>query len=386
MSADLLSGLTHIHTREEFARKIASGRPLRVKLGFDPSAPDLHLGHALVLAKVRQFQDAGHQAVIIVGDYTARVGDPTGRSKTRPSLEPEVIEQNAKTYTDQVFRILDPKKTEIRRNSEWLGKLTCIDLLRLNAQVNVARMLERDDFSKRHQEGIPISLAEFQYPVLQGYDSVAVQSDVELGGNDQLFNNLVGRDFQRHAGQEPQVVLVTPLLTGTDGKQKMSKSLGNHIGITEPAGEIFGKVMSIPDETCSAWRDLLGSFLQLSAAAPSHPMESKKELAAAAVRRFHGEASAISARADFEAKFSKKDLSSAEMASFSPSAPALTVAKLVQETGILTSNSEIRRLITQGGIKLDGQKLADPQSEVTLKTGQVLQIGKKTFLRIASPL
>jgi len=383
MSADaLLSGLTHVHTREEFAKKLAAGRPLRVKLGFDPSAPDLHLGHALVLAKVRQFQDAGHLAVIIIGDYTARVGDPTGRSKTRPALDPETIEQNAKTYTDQVFKILDPKKTEVRRNGEWLAELTCLDLLRLNSQVNVARMLERDDFSKRHKEGIPISLAEFQYPVLQGYDSVAVHSDVELGGNDQLFNNLVGRDFQRQAGQEPQVVLVTPLLTGTDGKQKMSKSLGNHIGITEPAQEIFGKIMSIPDETCVSWRDLLGPFLGLPKESPAHPMESKKELAAASVRRFHGDAAATSARSDFEAKFSKKDLSSAEMESFRPSVPTLSVAKLVQETKVIASNSEARRLITQGGVKLDGTKLADPQSEISLTSGQVLQVGKKTFFRI----
>ena len=377
----LLSGLTHVHTREEFTKKLALGRPLRVKLGFDPSAPDLHLGHALVLAKVRQFQEAGHLAVIIVGDYTARVGDPTGRSKTRPALEPEVIEQNAKTYTDQVFQIIDPKRTEVRRNGEWLAKLTCADLLRLNGQVNVARLLERDDFSKRHREGVPISLAEFQYPVLQGYDSVAVQSDIELGGNDQLFNNLVGRDLQRQAGQEPQVVLVTALLTGTDGKQKMSKSLGNHIGITEPPTEIFGKVMSIPDETCALWRDLLGSFLGLPKESPSHPMEAKKELAAA-VRRFHGDEAATAARSDFEAKFSKKDLSSAEMESFRPSAPTLSVAKLVQETKAVTSNSEARRLITQGGVKLDGTKLADPQAEISLKSGQVLQIGKKTFLRL----
>ena len=243
-------------------------------------------------------------------------------------------------------------------------------------------MLERDDFSKRHKEGIPISLAEFQYPVLQGYDSVAVHSDVELGGNDQLFNNLVGRDFQRQAGQEPQVVLVTPLLTGTDGKQKMSKSLGNHIGITEPAQEIFGKIMSIPDETCTSWRDLLGPFLGLPKESPAHPMESKKELAAASVRRFHGEAAATSARSDFEAKFSKKDLSSAEMESFRPSAPTISVAKLVQETKAIASNSEARRLITQGGVKIDGTKLADPQSEITLTSGQVLQVGKKTFFRI----
>ena len=378
----LLSGLTHVHTREEFAKKIASGRSLRVKLGFDPSAPDLHLGHALVLAKVRQFQEAGHLAVIIVGDYTARVGDPTGRSKTRPALEPEVIEQNAKTYTDQVFKIIDPKKTEVRRNGEWLAKLSCADLLRLNGQVNVARMLERDDFSKRHKEGIPISLAEFQYPVLQGYDSVAVKSDIELGGNDQLFNNLVGRDLQRQAGQEPQVVLVTALLTGTDGKQKMSKSLNNHIGITEPPTEIFGKVMSIPDETCALWRDLLGSFLGLPKESPAHPMESKKELAAAAVRRFHGESAATSARSDFEAKFSKKDLTTAEMDSFRPSSATLSVAKLIQETKALPSNSEARRLITQGGVKLDGAKLDDPQAEISLKSGQVLQVGKKTFLRI----
>ncbi len=379
----LLSGLTHVHTREEFAKKLATGRPLRVKLGFDPSAPDLHLGHALVLAKVRQFQDAGHLAVIIVGDYTARVGDPTGRSKTRPALEPELIEKNAKTYTDQVFRILDPQHTEVRRNGEWLAKLTCADLLRLNSQVNVARMLERDDFSKRYKDGVAISLAEFQYPVLQGYDSVAVRSDIELGGNDQLFNNLVGRDLQRQAGQEPQVVLVTALLTGTDGKQKMSKSLGNHIGITEPANEIFGKVMSIPDETCAVWRDLLGSFLGLPRETPAHPMEAKKELAGAAVRRFHGDASATAARADFEAKFSKKDLSSAEMDSFHPSSASLSVAKLVQETGVISSNSEARRLITQGGVKLDGAKLSDPKADISLHSGQVLQIGKKTFFRIA---
>jgi tyrosyl-tRNA synthetase len=383
MSADaLLSGLTHIHTKEEFAKKLASGRPLRVKLGFDPSAPDLHLGHALVLAKVRQFQEAGHLAVIIVGDYTARVGDPTGRSKTRPALEPEVIEQNAKTYTDQVFQIIDQKKTEVRRNGEWLAKLTCADLLRLNGQVNVARMLERDDFSKRHKEGVAISLAEFQYPVLQGYDSVAVKSDVELGGNDQLFNNLVGRDLQRQAGQEPQVVLVTALLTGTDGKQKMSKSLGNHIGITEAPGEMFGKVMSVTDETCAVWRDLLGSFLGLPHEVPSHPMEAKKELAAGVVRRFHGEAAATAARADFDAKFSKKDLSSAEMPSFRPSAANLSVAKLVQETGAVPSNSEARRLITQGGVKLGGEKLSDPKAEIALTAGQILQVGKKTFFRI----
>ena len=378
----LLSGCTHVHTKEEFAKKLISGRPLRIKLGFDPSAPDLHLGHALVLAKVRQFQEAGHLAVIIVGDYTARVGDPTGRSKTRPALEPEVIEKNAKTYTDQVFKIIDPKKTEIRRNGEWLGKLTCADLLRLNGQVNVARMLERDDFSKRHKEGVAISLAEFQYPVLQGYDSVAVKSDVELGGNDQLFNNLVGRDLQRQAGQEPQVVIVTALLTGTDGKQKMSKSLGNHIGITEPPGEIFGKVMSVTDETCSVWRDLLGSFLGLPHEVPSHPMEAKKELAAGVVRRFHGVEAATAARADFDAKFSKKDLSSAEIPSFRPSASKLSVAKLVQETGAIPSNSEARRLITQGGIKLDSEKLTDPKVEVSLSQGQILQVGKKIFLRI----
>jgi tyrosyl-tRNA synthetase len=378
----LLSGCTHVHTKEEFAKKLASGRPLRIKLGFDPSAPDLHLGHALVLAKVRQFQEAGHLAVIIVGDYTARVGDPTGRSKTRPALEPEVIEKNAKTYTDQVFKIIDPKKTEIRRNGEWLGKLTCADLLRLNGQVNVARMLERDDFSKRHKEGVAISLAEFQYPVLQGYDSVAVKSDVELGGNDQLFNNLVGRDLQRQAGQEPQVVIVTALLTGTDGKQKMSKSLGNHIGITEPPSEIFGKMMSITDETCAVWRDLLGPFLGLPKEVPAHPMEAKKELAAGAVRRFQGAEAASAARADFDAKFSKKDLSSAEIPSFQPSAAKLLVAKLVQETGAIPSNSEVRRLITQGGIKLGSEKLTDPKAEVSLAAGQILQVGKKTFFRI----
>lgn len=377
----LLAGTNHVHSREELLAKLKKGKPLRVKLGFDPTSPHLHLGHALVLDKIRQFQDFGHTAVIIIGDYTARIGDPTGRSKTRPALDPSDIKKNADTYTEQVFKILKKDQTEIRFNSEWFDKFTYADVLKLNSQISVAQLLEREDFKKRFNEGVSITLTEFQYPLMQGYDSVMVQSDVELGGNDQLFNNLVGRDLQKSAGQEPQVVIVMPILVGIDGSHKMSKSLNNAVGIDEPANEIFGKTLSISDETMKEWREMLGPFYNLPSTTPDHPMVAKKELGHAIVARYHGKDAADAAQADFEAKFSKKDLSTAEMPEITVTSPTDPI-KLVLEVKAAPSSSEARRLITQGAVKLDGEKVTDLKASLTIKPGQVLQCGKKFFARL----
>lgn len=380
--AHLTHGATQVHSRDELLAKLQSGRPLRVKLGFDPSSPDLHLGHAVVLDKVRQFQDLGHIAVIIVGDTTASIGDPTGRSKTRPPLDRATIAANAKTYTDQVFRILDPARTEIRHNSEWFDRFTYADVLKLNAQISVARLLERDDFQKRYREGVSITLTEFQYPLMQGWDSVMVRADVELGGNDQLFNNLVGRDLQRSQGQEPQIVMIMPILTGTDGVEKMSKSLGNYVGLTDAPADMFGKVMSISDETMANWWALLGPAYGLPDPAPEHPMERKKQLAAAVVRRFHGPEAAAAARADFEQKFSKKDLTTAELQEYRVAENPIWIIKLLQDCGAAASGSEARRLVAQGAVKLDGERVPNDKFQATLRDGMILQSGKKFFRRL----
>lgn len=378
----LCHGVTHIHSRAELEAKLKSGRQLRIKLGFDPSSPNLHIGHGQVLDKVAQFQKFGHKAIIIIGDYTSRIGDPTGRSKTRVPLEPEQIAINAKTYIDQVFKILDPDKTEIRSNSEWFDKLNYADVLKLNAKISVAQLLEREDFKKRYTEGHSITLTEFQYPLMQGYDSVQIKADVELGGTDQLFNNLVGRDLQRAEGMEPQVVMVVPLIVGTDGAQKMGKSLNNAVGILEPPEEIFGKTMSISDETMKLWREMLAPYYGLAPQAPEHPMEAKKELAQAFVARFHGQEAATRARADFEQKFSKRDLADIEMPEHTLGKDPVTLIKLLQDVGAVTSGSEARRLVTQGGVKLEGNKLTEPTAPVTLDKSSVLQVGKKFFVRL----
>ncbi|MDR1304668.1 MAG: tyrosine--tRNA ligase [Verrucomicrobiales bacterium] len=378
----LAANVNQLHSRAELAEKLKSGRQLRIKLGFDPTSPDLHLGHVIVLDKIRQFQDLGHLAVIVVGDYTARVGDPTGRSKTRPPLAPEKIAEHAQTYTDQVFRVLRREQTEIRYNGEWFGQLSYADVLRLNSMISVAQLLEREDFKQRYAAGTAISLMEFQYPLMQGYDSVMLKSDAELGGNDQLFNNLVGRDLQKAHGQEPQIVMVMPILTGTDGVHKMSKSLGNAIGITEPPAQMFGKAMSVSDETMANWRWLLGANYGLPPSAPAHPMEAKKQLAAAIVRRFHGDAAAAAAREDFELKFSKKDLHAADLPEVTVSENPIWLVKLLQELKVTVSGGDARRLIQQGGVKLNGEKLTDPKATVTLSGGEVLQAGKKFFARL----
>jgi tyrosyl-tRNA synthetase len=378
----LLAGTEKVISADELKKKLEAGRPLRVKLGFDPSSPDLHLGHVVVLDKIRQFQDLGHTAVIIIGDFTARIGDPTGRSKTRPALDAATVKKNAETYTDQVFKVLDRTRTEIRFNGEWFDAFTYADVLRLNSQMTVAQLLERDDFKKRYTEGQSITLTEFQYPLVQGYDSVMVRSDVELGGNDQLFNNLVGRDLQKAAGQEPQVVMVLPILEGTDGVQKMGKSLGNYVGINEPAPEIFGKVMSISDELMARWRGLIGPFYGLGARAPEHPMEAKKQLAEAVAARFHGAEAGRQARADFEQKFSKRDLSAADIPEKKVGENPIWIVKLLQDIGAASSGSDARRLIQQGAVSLDGAKVTDVQAKIDCSRRPVLQSGKKFFARL----
>jgi tyrosyl-tRNA synthetase len=378
----LAANVNQLHSRAELVEKLKSGRQLRVKLGFDPTSPDLHLGHVVVLDKIRQFQYLGHLAVIVVGDYTARIGDPTGRSKARPPLAPEKVLENARTYTDQVFKVLVQEQAEIRYNGEWFSKLSYADVLKINSLVSVAQLLEREDFKKRYTGGASITLTEFQYPLMQGYDSVMLKSDVELGGNDQLFNNLVGRDLQKAHGQEPQIVIVMPILTGTDGVSKMSKSLGNSIGISEPPGEMFGKAMSISDETMGNWRLLLGPAYGLPGQAPDHPMEAKKQLAAAIVRRFHGEEAAVGARADFELKFSKKDLNAADIPEFTVGENPAWIVKLLQDLKAVSSGSDARRLVQQGGVKLNGEKIGDPKANLVINGGEVLQAGKKFFVRL----
>lgn len=376
----LTRGTMQVHSREELLAKLKTGRPLRIKLGFDPSSPDLHLGHVVVLDKIRQFQDLGHHAVIIIGDFTARIGDPTGRSKTRVPLDEETVQRNAKTYTDQVFKVLDPKKTEIRFNGEWFNKFTFADVLKLNSLVSVTQLLERDDFKKRFEAGHSITLTEFQYPLVQGYDSVMIRSDVELGGNDQLFNNLVGRDLQRSHGQEPQVVIVMPLLVGIDGTQKMSKSLGNYIGITEDPKEIFGKSMRISDDLMVNWYQVIfGETLDKSL----HPMEAKKRLAARLTSRFHGEAAGVEARAEFERVFSKHELPS-DIPVKKVSENPIWIVKMLQEIGAAPSGSEARRLIQQGAVSVRGSKVTDVQAKIDAADQPIVQAGKRFFAKITA--
>ncbi len=380
----LKAGANAIISEESLLEKLQENRPLRVKLGFDPSSPDIHLGHAVILEKIRQFQDLGHQAVIIIGDYTAMIGDPTGRSKTRPALEPAQIAQNARTYQDQIFKIIDPDKTEVRRNSEWFAQMSYADVLKLNARMSVARMMERDDFKKRFESGVSITLTEFQYPLMQGHDSVMIRSDVELGGNDQLFNNLVGRDLQSNAGQPQQTVMVMPILEGLDGVQKMSKSLDNYIGVAEPATTMFGKAMSISDELMARWYPLiLGTPLDANA----HPMERKKHLARAICAKYHGATEADAALRDFETRFSKKDLAASELPVFTPAAAELPILEIVEAAyqsafALKKSRGDIRKLLQQGSVQLNGEKITDPFAKPVFAPGSVLKLDKTHAVRI----
>ncbi len=374
---------------EDVLKRLKEGRRLRVKLGVDPTRPDLTFGHMVVFQKLREFQDMGHQAVLIIGDYTTRIGDPTGKSETRPVLSEAEIEENARTYLDQAFRILDPQKTEVRRNSEWFGKMSFLDALQLSRRMTVAQMLARDDFAKRHAANVPISLVEFLYPLLQGHDSVELKADVEIGGSDQLFNMLVGRDLQEQHGQPPQAVLGMPLLVGLDGEKKMSKSLGNYIAFNHAAKDMFGRIMSVPDATMWAYYDLLllAAPAEVAELRALHPMEAKKRLAARLPDMFHGEGDGARERAEFENVFSKggvrSDMPEFAWDALSGGAAEVGVVDLLAATGLFPSKKEVRRLIEGGAVRLDEEKVADPARKVARPAGElVIQAGKRTFLKV----
>jgi tyrosyl-tRNA synthetase len=390
----LRSGAAEIIPEEELERKLArSGRPLRVKLGIDPSTPDLHLGHAVVLGALRRFQDLGHTAVLIVGDFTGRVGDPAGQSETRPLLTPEELQANARTYLDQAGKVLDAGRAEVRRNSEWLAGLTFADVARLASTLTVARLLERDDFSARFREGRAISLTELLYPLMQGYDSVATRADVELGGTDQTFNLLVGRDIQRAHGQEPQVAFTMPLLTGTDGDRKMSKSFGNHVGLTDPPEEQFGKTMSIPDRLLSEWFRLctglppeeLDGIERGLAGGSLHPAEQKRRLARGIITRYHGAQAARAAEERFDLVHRAHEIPN-DIPEFPiPShLKSVTIARLVADAGLAESRSDARRLISQQGVRIDGEPFLDIHGDLPREEliGKVLQVGRRRFVRL----
>jgi tyrosyl-tRNA synthetase len=349
----LTRNAVRVYTEEELRGRLALGRPLRVKLGVDPTAPDIHLGHTVVLTKLREFQDLAHQAVLIIGDFTARIGDPSGRSAIRPQLSGEEVAANAQTYLDQVFKILDRERLEIHYNGEWFSRFGFEDVVRLAAKMTVARMLERDDFRQRHEAGAPIGIHEFLYPLMQGWDSVEVRADVELGGSDQTFNLLVGRDLQRDAGAPSQVALVMPLLEGLDGVQKMSKSLGNHIGVAEPPEEMYCKLMSISDDLMSRYAGLLGAAG--AGTPPKHPMEAKKALAHAIVARFHGGPKADEAARFFAARFQQRAANDPVPIHIVSPVPEVWICHLLKEIGFATSASDARRLVSQGAVRVDGE-------------------------------
>jgi len=388
--AELQRGAHEVLTASDLRKKLGRGVALRVKAGFDPTAPDLHLGHTVLLNKMRQFQQLGHEVTFLIGDFTGMIGDPTGRNATRPALTPEEIQTNARTYESQVFSILDRERTRIDFNSRWLAKLTSTDMVKLAAHYTVARMLERDDFAKRYKAGQPISIHEFLYPLAQGYDSVAMRADVELGGTDQKFNLLVGRALQEAYGQEPQVVITTPLLEGTDGVNKMSKSLGNYIGITEDPDSMFGKLMSISDELMWRYFELL-SFRPLSdiaalrgqAAGGRNPRDIKFELAREIVARFHDAAAAERAQRNFTARVSEKAVPQDLPVKVVPvESGGLRLANLLKEAGLAASTTEARRKIEEGAVRIDGARVSD--LALTLKAGaeHVLQVGAKRFARV----
>jgi tyrosyl-tRNA synthetase len=365
-----------------------TGKPLRVKLGCDPSAPDLHLGHTIALGKLRQFQDLGHQVVFIIGDYTAMIGDPSGKSQTRKALSKEQVQKNAETYKKQVTKILDMSKAEVRYNGEWLSKLSFEDTLKLASKYTVARMLERDDFSKRFKSNTPISIHEFLYPLMQGYDSVAVEADIEIGGTDQTFNLLVGRDLQREYGQTPQVIMTFPLLEGTDGVQKMSKSLGNYIGISEEPREMFGKVMSISDNLMLRYFDLLNLVSKEELAqiklgikdGSLHPRDTKAKLGRLIVARYYGEAAGAEAEAEFNRQFRDKQVpDDIPMVTIKVESDKIGILKLMSMASICKSNSEARRMVIQKAVEIDGTKIEDDKMEVAAGKEYLVHVGRRYF-------
>jgi tyrosyl-tRNA synthetase len=383
-------GAEEILVEAELVERLKAGRPLRVKAGFDPTAPDLHLGHTVLINKLRQFQDLGHEVLFLIGDFTGMIGDPTGKNVTRKPLTRDDVLQNAATYEHQIFKILDPEKTTVMFNSQWMGQMNAADLVQVAARHTVARMLERDDFSKRYAAGQPIAIHEFLYPLIQGYDSVAMKADVELGGTDQKFNLLVGRELQKHYGQKPQVILTMPILEGLDGLQKMSKSLNNYIGINEPPEEMFGKLMSISDDLMWRWFELL-SFrpmeeirrLQQDVAEGANPRDIKFQLGREIVARFHDGAAAEAAQAAFVARFQKGAMPD-EMPEFELAGgdDGLGIASLLKEAGLTGSTSESFRMIKQGAVRIDGARVEDRGMAIAAGNTHVFQVGKRRFARV----
>jgi len=383
-------GCDELLVEAELREKLLSGRPLRVKAGFDPTAPDLHLGHTVLINKLKHLQDLGHHVIFLIGDFTGMIGDPSGRNTTRPPLTRADVQANAATYADQVFRILDRSRTEVVFNSAWMEKLGAADMIRLASTYTVARMLERDDFHKRYQARHPIAVHEFLYPFVQGYDSVALKSDLELGGTDQKFNLLMGREVQKHFGQSPQCILTMPLLEGLDGANKMSKSLGNYVGVTEPPGEIFGKLMSVSDElmwryiellsfespaTVRSWKDQV--------AAGGNPRDVKVTFAQEIVARFHGDSAARAAAADFEARFKRDEIpEDIREVRLSARGEGLAVAQVLKQAGLTSSTSEALRMIEQGGVKINGERVSDTALVIARGERCVVQVGKRKFARV----
>jgi tyrosyl-tRNA synthetase len=379
--------------KEKLTKSLAAGTPLRVKAGFDPTAPDLHLGHTVLIQKLKHFQDLGHQVIFLIGDFTGLIGDPSGKSETRPPLTEEEVKANAETYERQIFKVLDPTRTLIDFNSRWMKAMQAQDLIRLAARHTVARMLERDDFRKRYESQTPIAIHEFLYPLIQAYDSVALHADVELGGTDQKFNLLVGREIQREYGQEPQVVITMPLLEGLDGVQKMSKSLGNYVGIDEPPAAMFGKIMSIPDSLMVRYYELLSDISPADLAKltedleteAKHPREAKEELAVELVARYHGLDAARHAAQEFAHIFRERGLpEEIEEITLAPQAgdAGFLLPNIIVEAGAAPSTSEARRLIKQGGVKLDGEKVTDANLELSPGRTFLLQVGKRRFKKV----
>ncbi|BCG65498.1 MAG: tyrosyl-tRNA synthetase [Methyloprofundus sp.] len=388
--AELKRGTDEILVEAELLKKLAEGRPLRIKAGFDPTAPDLHLGHTVLINKLKQFQDLGHEVLFLIGDFTGMIGDPTGKNVTRKPLTKEQVIENAKSYQEQVFKILDPKKTQIMFNSEWMNAMSPADLIQLAAKHTVARMLERDDFNKRYKGGQPIAIHEFLYPLIQGYDSVAMKSDVELGGTDQKFNLLVGRQLQEHYGMKPQVVMTMPILEGLDGVQKMSKSLNNYIGISDAPKDMFGKIMSISDELMWRYFELL-SFRPMQEIAEwekeckegANPRNYKVKLAQEIIARFHDEADAVKALEDFEAQFKRgvipDDIPEIELIATDG---GYGLALLLKNAGLTSGTSDSNRMVKQGAVKIDGEKISDAKLVIAVGAEHVFQVGKRKFAKV----
>ncbi|MCF8017016.1 MAG: tyrosine--tRNA ligase [Chromatiaceae bacterium] len=386
----LVHGTDEVLTDQALRKKLALGRPLRVKAGFDPTAPDLHLGHLVLLSKLRQFQDLGHRVLFLIGDFTGMIGDPTGKNVTRKPLSRDEVVANAETYQAQVFKVLEPEQTDVVFNSTWINQLGAEGLIRLAAQHTVARMLERDDFAKRYREHQPIAVHEFLYPLIQGYDSVALEADVELGGTDQKFNLLVGRQLQEQAGQEPQVVMTLPILEGLDGVQKMSKSLGNFIAIDDPPAEMFGKLMSISDQLMWRYFELLTSrtpadlqAMRDSVEAGVNPRDIKIDLGLTLVTRFHGATAAVAARDDSLNRFQRGHLP-ADMPELTLEVgrEGLTLSRLLKDAGLVSSTSEGLRLVAQGAVRIDGERLADAKQQFLRGETHLVQVGKRRFARV----